>query len=64
MGIVVAAIFAVDVALYGYWGFRLDATPVLLPAIARRRHGQRTGRYIPASVRSFRDLCLRDILVV
>ncbi|WP_046145086.1 LTA synthase family protein [Parabacteroides goldsteinii] len=26
MGIVVAAIFAVDVALYGYWGFRLDAT--------------------------------------
>ena len=26
IGILVAAIFAVDVALYGYWGFRLDAT--------------------------------------
>ena len=26
MGILVAAIFAVDVALYGFWGFRLDAT--------------------------------------
>lgn len=26
MGLVIAAIFAVDVALYGYWGFRLDAT--------------------------------------
>ena len=26
MAILVAAIFAVDVALYGYWGFRLDAT--------------------------------------
>ena len=25
-GLLVAAIFAVDVALYGYWGFRLDAT--------------------------------------
>lgn len=25
-GLVIAAIFAVDVALYGYWGFRLDAT--------------------------------------
>lgn len=26
MAILIAAIFAVDVALYGYWGFRLDAT--------------------------------------
>ncbi|MCD7850596.1 MAG: sulfatase-like hydrolase/transferase [Parabacteroides sp.] len=26
MAVLVAAIFAVDVALYGYWGFRLDAT--------------------------------------
>lgn len=26
IAILVAAIFAVDVALYGYWGFRLDAT--------------------------------------
>ncbi len=26
IGFLVAAIFAVDVALYGYWGFRLDAT--------------------------------------
>lgn len=26
MGLLIAAIFAVDVALYGYWGFRLDAT--------------------------------------
>lgn len=26
VGALVAAIFAVDVALYGYWGFRLDAT--------------------------------------
>ncbi|MCD8270748.1 MAG: LTA synthase family protein [Parabacteroides sp.] len=25
-GLLIAAIFAVDVALYGYWGFRLDAT--------------------------------------
>ena len=24
--LLIAAIFAVDVALYGYWGFRLDAT--------------------------------------
>lgn len=28
MSILVAAIFAVDVALYGFWGFRLDATPL------------------------------------
>lgn len=26
MAMLIAAIFAVDVALYGYWGFRLDAT--------------------------------------
>lgn len=26
MALLIAAIFAVDVALYGYWGFRLDAT--------------------------------------
>lgn len=26
MAVLIAAIFAVDVALYGYWGFRLDAT--------------------------------------
>lgn len=26
MAILIAVIFAVDVALYGYWGFRLDAT--------------------------------------
>lgn len=26
MAFLIAAIFAVDVALYGYWGFRLDAT--------------------------------------
>ena len=26
MAILIAAIFSVDVALYGYWGFRLDAT--------------------------------------
>lgn len=26
IAILVAAIYAVDVALYGYWGFRLDAT--------------------------------------
>lgn len=26
MSLLIAAIFAVDVALYGYWGFRLDAT--------------------------------------
>lgn len=26
IAILIAAIFAVDVALYGYWGFRLDAT--------------------------------------
>ena len=26
MSILIAAIFAVDIALYGYWGFRLDAT--------------------------------------
>lgn len=26
MGLLIAAIFAVDVALYGHWGFRLDAT--------------------------------------
>ena len=26
MGLIIAAVFAVDVALYGYWGFRLDAT--------------------------------------
>ena len=25
-GLLVAAIFAVDVALYGFWGFRMDAT--------------------------------------
>ncbi len=26
MAVLIAAIFSVDVALYGYWGFRLDAT--------------------------------------
>ena len=26
MGILVSAIFSVDVALYSFWGFRLDAT--------------------------------------
>ncbi len=26
MAILIAAIFAVDIALYGYWGFRMDAT--------------------------------------
>lgn len=26
MALLIAAIFAVDIALYGYWGFRLDAT--------------------------------------
>lgn len=28
MAIAVSALFAVDVALYGFWGFRLDATPL------------------------------------
>ena len=62
MGIVVAAIFAVDVALYGYWGFRLDAT--LFFYLQSPADAMASGRYIPASVRSFRDLCLRDILAV
>ena len=59
MGILVSAIFSVDVALYGFWGFRLDATLFFYlqsPADAMAS--------VPLGMVGIRGICARHLCLV
>ena len=62
MAVLIAAIFSVDVALYGYWGFRLDAT--LFFYLQSPGDGKCTAGAILCPIADVRRICFRDILGV
>ena len=64
MGILVSAIFSVDVALYSFWGIQVGRYFILLPPIARRCDGECSVGNVLYPIIGIRGICARYLCLV
>ena len=59
---VMSCIFIIDLGLYGFWGFRLDATPISISSHLRKMPWQASALVHTTRNPSYADLCSHPLL--